>query len=93
MTGPGRPCTFPSPWLEFVEHHGTVERAAQALCTSPRTLREWATGTRTPTGTAQLGINYCFLMAGIVSPALLYARAGSAMRVGYQKNDTKELRR
>jgi hypothetical protein len=65
---PGRPCTFPSPWLELVEHYGTVEATAQALGASPKTLHEWAHGTRTPTGTARISIDYIFMSARLIPP-------------------------
>jgi hypothetical protein len=64
----GRPCTFPSPWIDLVHQFPSVQDTANFLGTSPRTLHEWAHGTRSPTGAARKAIKASFVIMGILPP-------------------------
>lgn len=56
----GRPVTLPSPWKELAETMGGVQAVADALASSPRTVRQWAHGERTPRGPSRVLVDRLF---------------------------------
>ena len=49
----GRPCGMPEPWIGLVGRLGSVQAVAEALLTTPRTVRRWAYGVTKPSRQAQ----------------------------------------
>lgn len=64
-----RPSTLPEPWRSLATRLGGVSELAKALGTVPRTINDWAMGTRTPRGPAWLLIQKVFTEAGLPIPS------------------------
>lgn len=60
--------TLPEPWLSLSQKLGSVKALAQALGTVPKTVSQWAHGTRKPRGSAMLLIDQVFHKHGIKQP-------------------------
>ena len=52
-----RPSTLPEPFLSLAARLGGVQRVADALLTTPRTIHRWAHGVRKPNRQAQAMID------------------------------------
>ena len=63
-----RPTTLPEPWLSLAKKLGGVGALAVALGTTPRTINQWAHGTRTPRGTARVAILAIFVNNKLAPP-------------------------
>jgi DNA-binding transcriptional regulator YdaS (Cro superfamily) len=63
-----RPTTLPAPWDRLAEILGGVAQVAEALGTTPRTVHQWAHGTRQPRGPARRLIEQVFREAGVEPP-------------------------
>lgn len=48
----GRPLSLPEPWLSLAQAFGGLESLASRLAVTPRAIRRWAMGERTPTSRA-----------------------------------------
>lgn len=48
-----RPTTLPEPWRSLAVKLGSVQALADSLHASPRSVHQWAHGTRKPNGQAQ----------------------------------------
>ena len=52
-----RPTTLPDPWRSLAAKLGGVQALADALHASPRSIHQWAHGTRKPSRQAQVLID------------------------------------
>ena len=64
-----RPTTLPEPWRTLAVRLGGVQALADALHSSPRTIRQWAHAQRRPQGPAQAAIAALFAAQGIPAPS------------------------
>ena len=64
-----RPSTLPEPWRALASRLGGVQSLADALHSSPRSVRQWAHGQRKPQGPARAAIGALFAAHGIQPPS------------------------
>lgn len=64
----GRPLTLPEPWAALAAQLGGVQALADAAGASPRSIHQWAHGTRRPCGPARLLLRRLFEDAGLPVP-------------------------
>lgn len=69
-----RPTTLPEPWRTLADKLGGVSALADALGTGPRTVNNWATGGRSPRGTARIAITALFRRHRIEPPVFTQRR-------------------
>jgi hypothetical protein len=62
------PTKLPQPWRSLADKLGGVQALADALGTSPRTIRKWAHQERSPGKTAQIAIDDVFKRNHIKPP-------------------------
>ena len=82
----GRPCTFPEPWASLVDACGGVAALADALDVTPRTLRRWAHGERSPHPLMARAVRALARRRGVKSPVESEATAARTARTEKAKN-------